>query len=105
MVAWCRRKDKNDVFQASPFQEAPSPPMTPEIFSACEHAIHVVTKDGTVLKAGRATLFILEHIGWGWFARFCSYPPLVWLVELDYWIFAHSRPFFALFLFRKEHDE
>ena len=79
--------------------------MTPDIFKACEQAVHVVTNDGRVLKAGRATLFVLERIGWGWFARLLSYPPLVWIVEIGYWIFAHSRPFFALVMFRRERDD
>ena len=105
MLAWARRKDTHSVFQSAPFQEAPTPPMTPDIYSACERAVHVVTSDGRVLKAGRATLFVLERIGWGWFARLLSYPPLVWLVEIGYWIFAHSRPFFSLFMFRGERDD
>ena len=79
--------------------------MTPDIYRACERAVHVVTNDGHVLKAGRATLFVLEHTGWGWFARLLSYPPLVWLVEIGYWIFAQCRPFIALFMFRREYDD
>ena len=105
MLAWSRRKDTHGVFQSAPFQEAPTPPMTPDIYSACERAVHVVTIEGRVLKAGRATLFVLERIGWGRFARLLSYPPLVWLVEIGYWIFAHSRKFFALFMFRRVSDD
>lgn len=105
MVAWFRRKDRHGAFQTAPFQEASTPPMTPEIYKACERAVHVVTNDGRVLKAGRATLFALEHIGWGWFARLLSHPALVWIVEGCYWVFARGRPFFALFMFRREGDD
>ena len=79
--------------------------MTPEMKVACERALHVVTTDGSVLKAGKATLFVLERIGWGGFAKMLSYPPFIWLVEVGYWIFARGRPFFALFMFRREYDD
>lgn len=76
--------------------------MTPALFAACEKAIHVITADGTILRAGRAALYILERIGWGKFARLLSLPPFVWFVEFGYAIVANNRPFFARFLFTKE---
>lgn len=75
--------------------------MTPELNEACARAIHVVRADGTRLRAGRATLFILEHVGWGWFARFLAWPPMIWFVELFYWLVARNRMFFSRFLFTK----
>jgi len=86
------------------YQDAPSPPMTPALYAACERAIHVLKPDGTLLRAGRATLFILEQIGWGWGARLLMVPPFVWAVELGYWIVSHNRSFFARFLFRREDE-
>jgi predicted DCC family thiol-disulfide oxidoreductase YuxK len=85
-----------------PYQEAPSPPMTPALHEACARAVHVVKSDGTLLRAGRATLFILEQIGWGWFARVLSWPPFIWIVELVYSLVANNRRFFSRFLFRDE---
>jgi predicted DCC family thiol-disulfide oxidoreductase YuxK len=85
-----------------PFQEAPSPPMTPELLASCETAIHVVTSNNRTLRAGRATLFILANIGYGWLARPLMLPPFVWLAELGYRIVAANRPFFARFLFKRE---
>jgi predicted DCC family thiol-disulfide oxidoreductase YuxK len=76
--------------------------MTPDLFAACEKAIHVVTTDGHILRAGRAALFILERIGWGWAARLLRLPPFLWFVEIGYRIVAANRPFFARFLFRGE---
>ena len=76
--------------------------MTPELAAACDRAVHVIRRDGTVLRAGRATLYILERIGWGVFARLLSYPPFVWLVEALYALVARNRQFAAGFLFRKE---
>lgn len=76
--------------------------MTPELYAACERAVHVLTADGRVLRAGRASLFVLDGIGYGWLARPLGLPPLVWLVELCYWIVARNRPFFARFLFTRE---
>lgn len=105
MAAWFRRRDKQGLFNTCPFQEAPSPPMSPELAEACERAMHVVTTDGRLLRAGRATMFLFEHTGCGWIAKVWSYPPMVWPVEVAYWIFARCRPFFALFLFRREYDD
>jgi len=100
-VTWFGRRDKAHQFTVVPYQEAPSPPMTPELYAACERAVHVVKPDGTILRAGRATLFILEHIGWGWVARLLMLPPFIWIVELGYAIVARHRDFFSNFLFRK----
>jgi len=85
-----------------PYQEAPSPPMTPALYEACKRAVHVIKSDGTVLRAGRASLFVLEQIGWGWAARLLMLPPFIWAVELGYALVARNRSFFARFLFTKE---
>lgn len=76
--------------------------MTPELRAACEKAVHVLTAEGRILRAGRAVLFILAGIGYGWLARPLMVPPFVWLVELGYRIVATHRPFFARFLFTRE---
>ena len=102
MAAWVRRKDTRHLLHLVPYQEAPSPPMTPALSAACEKAVHVLTAGGRTLRAGRAVLFVLEHIGWGWFARFLALPPFVWIVELAYAVVAGNRGFFGRFLFRNE---
>jgi len=99
---WIKRHDKRDLFYTIPNQEAPSPPMTPELLAACEHAVHVVKADGEILKAGRAVLFIFANIGFGWMARPLMLPPFVWLIEVIYRIVANNRPFFARFMFTRE---
>jgi hypothetical protein len=86
------------------YQDAPSPPMTPTLYAACERAIHVLQPDGTLLCAGRASMFILARIGWGWVARLLMLPPFIWAVELGYWIVAHNRAFFARVLFHNEDE-
>jgi len=102
-VAWVHRKDKNALFTSSPYQTTPAPPMTPALALACERAVHVITGEGKILRAGRAALFILERLGWGGFARLLTLPPFLWGVEAIYWIVARNRPFFAHFLFTREH--
>jgi predicted DCC family thiol-disulfide oxidoreductase YuxK len=76
--------------------------MTPALYAACARAIHVVKADGTVLRAGRAALFVLEELGWGWCARLLALPPFLWLVELGYALIAHHRAFFSRFMFRRQ---
>jgi hypothetical protein len=76
--------------------------MTPELRARCARAVHVLTADGRVLRAGRASLFLLERCGYKWSARLLSWPPLVWGVELGYYIVAKNRRLFGKFMFRRE---
>lgn len=77
--------------------------MTAELYKACRQAVHVITADGCIIKAGRAAMFVLEAIGYPrWLVRPFTWPPLVWLTELGYWLVANHRPFFSKFLFTRE---
>jgi predicted DCC family thiol-disulfide oxidoreductase YuxK len=77
--------------------------MTPSLYAACEQAVHVITVNGQVIKAGRAAMFILEEIGFPrWLVRPFTWPPLVWFTELGYRIVAGNRPFFSKFLFTRD---
>jgi hypothetical protein len=79
--------------------------MTEELHQRCMRAIHVVAPDVHTMRAGKAALFILEHCGYSRTARVLRIPPLIWFVELGYWIVARNRRFFTRFLFRKESKE
>jgi predicted DCC family thiol-disulfide oxidoreductase YuxK len=100
MVAWVKRRDTANRLRAVPYQEAPRPPMTEELARRCARAVHVLTPDGKVLSAGRASLCVLGLVGYPRLARLLAIPPLVWLVELGYWLVARNRRFFSRFLFR-----
>jgi len=77
--------------------------MTPQLYEACQRAVHVILAGGTIIKAGQAIIFILEEIGYShWLIRPLTWPPLIWFIELGYWIVANNRPFFSKFLFTKE---
>jgi predicted DCC family thiol-disulfide oxidoreductase YuxK len=76
--------------------------MTPALYAACARALHVVKADGTVLRAGRAFLFILDELGWRWRARLLALPPFVWFVELGYALVANYRAFFSRLMFRRK---
>ena len=95
------RRDTGHLFFAVPYQEAPSPPMTPELRAACARAFHVVTQDGRVLRAGRAALYILGRLGHPRWAGLLSVPPLLWAVELGYWLVARNRALFSRVFFRR----
>ncbi len=74
--------------------------MNPPLYEACQKAVHVITTKGRILKAGRASLFVLEELGYfPWLVRPFTWPPLVWLTELGYRIVANHRSFFGRFLF------
>ncbi len=103
MSVWVRRKDTQHEFETIAYQDAPRPPMTPELYEACKRAVHVIKADGEILRAGRATLFILERLRWGYgLPRLLRLPPFIPLVELGYAIVARNRSFFSRYLFRRE---
>ena len=106
VTVWVKRRDRRDEFEIVAYQDAPQPPMTPELYEACKRAVHVIKADGQLLRAGQATLFILERLGWGYglLPRMLRVPPFIWFIELGYKIVARNRSFFSLFLFpRDEH--
>lgn len=100
-VHWAERRDQGHAFRAVPYQQAPSPPMTPELRIACARAVHLLTSEGTVLRAGRACLWVLERTGHPLASRLLALPPLVWAVELGYWLVARNRRLASRLLFRR----
>ena len=103
-VGWVRSRDTRKRFADSPYQSAPTPPMTPELRAACENAVHVVKSNGEILRAARAALFVLGRIGYPVIARVLLTPPLIWFAEIGYRIVANHRDFFARFFFTREPD-
>ena len=75
--------------------------MSADLRERCARAGHVVTPDGAVLSAGRASLYVLGTIGWRRSAALLSAPPLVWLVELGYRFVARHRGTLGRWLFRR----
>jgi len=100
-VEWVQSRDTQRAILAMPYQEVPSPPMTPALRAACARAVHVITPDGQVLRAGRAVLDVLRRLGFPFWARLLSIPPLVWAVEVGYWLVARNRMLASRFLFRR----
>ena len=100
-VRWAERRDTGHTFQAVPYQQAPSPPMTPDLRRACACAVHLLTAEGEMLRAGRACLWVLQRIGYPVLARVLAVPPLVWAVELGYWLVARNRQLASRVLFRR----
>ncbi len=76
--------------------------MTPEISEACGLEIKIVFRDGTLLRAGRAALFLAGEIGWRRSSRFLSHPPMIWFVELGYALVARNRRLTGRIFFRKK---
>ncbi len=99
-IAWVKQRDSTDQIQAVPYQDAPRPPMTDKLAQRCERAVQVVTQEGDILSAGRACLYVLEKVGYPRLARLGRLPPLIWCVEIGYWLMARNRQFFSRWLFR-----
>ena len=98
LVDGIARRDRERRFDIVPYQQAAAPPMTPELAAACGKAVHVLTADGQLLRAGRASLFVLGETGHPWLAHLLGLPPFIWLVELGYLIVARNRSFFSRLL-------
>ena len=99
---WCQRKDAAGRLELISYQQAPSPPMTDALRAACADALHVVCSDGRVLRAGRAMLFAFGELGHPRLARLLGRRPLIWAVEIFYWLVARNRHLLSRFVFRGE---
>ena len=100
-VTWLLRQDHEARFLAVPFQELPSPPMTPALRRQAERAVQVLTPQGQQISGGRAVLYVLGQVGWHpWLVGFAGRWPIVWMVELGYWVVARNRQFFSRLMFR-----
>jgi predicted DCC family thiol-disulfide oxidoreductase YuxK len=91
IVSWIERHDVGGAFEAVPYQQAPAGRVGPDVRAASEKAVHVLTLDGRVLAAGRASLFVLRELGWRRTTRVLSLPPFAWAVELGYHVVSKYR--------------
>ena len=99
-VVWALRRDRAGLLAASPYQRVPWPPMHEALEAACSRAVHLRHPDGRLERAGRACLTVLGLAGYPRMARYLRLPPLVWGVELGYWLVARNRMLFSRLLFR-----
>jgi hypothetical protein len=81
-----------------PYQEAPDPPVDPELRRRAERAVHLLLPDGRRFRAGRACVEILARLGYRRTAAVLRLPPLIWLLEIGYWVVARTRPVYGRFL-------
>ena len=75
--------------------------MTPALARACDEAVHIVCPDGTLLRGGYGTLYVLRAVGWWWLTPL-MWPPFIWFVELGYAWVARNRVLMSRYLFRSE---
>ena len=100
-VAWALSRDWQGRLQVQPYQQVPWPPMDEALAAACRRAVHLCHPDGRWERAGRACLSVLELAGCQNMARLLRLPPLVWGVELGYWVVARNRGLFSRLVFRR----
>lgn len=91
LAAWVEARDRAGRLRVVAYQEAPSPPMTPELREACAQALHAVTPGGRVLRGGDATVFTLGALGWRELARVLWQRPLRDVVGFGYRLVARNR--------------
>jgi predicted DCC family thiol-disulfide oxidoreductase YuxK len=101
-VEWVQRRDaaREARFAFAPYQQSDDPRVDDRLRQACSRAVHVLTREGAVLRAGRASLYVLRRIGYRKTSAVLGVPPLRWLVELGYWIVARNRRLFSKIFFR-----
>jgi predicted DCC family thiol-disulfide oxidoreductase YuxK len=99
-VQWALQRDRAGLIAATPYQQAPAPPMDEALALACSRAVHLRHPGGRLERAGRACLTALELVGYRRTARLLRLWPLVWGVEAGYWLVARNRILFSKLLFR-----
>ena len=100
-VDWIVARDTTKRLLPTPYQQVPNPPMDSALATACERAVHLMHPDGRIERAGRACLTALELTGYApVLMRIMRVPPLIWLLEIGYWLTARNRSFFSRFFFR-----
>ena len=100
-VVWALRRDRAGLLVAQPYQQVPWPPMDEALAAACGRAVHLRHPDGRQERAGRACLRVLGLVGYPKTAACLRLPPLVWGVELWYWMVARNRMLFSRLMFRR----
>lgn len=91
-VDWLLARDRRGRLRAVPYQEAPDPPLTPELRTRAARSVLVIGPGGRARGAGRAVLAALREIGWmPPLVAIASRRPLIWLVEIGYRIVATNR--------------
>lgn len=83
--------DRHGRFEVVPYQDAPWPPMTQELYNACQRALHVRTPAGRLYRGGDAVIAILRGLGWRNFAHVLMLPGFRQLVHLGYRAVAANR--------------
>jgi predicted DCC family thiol-disulfide oxidoreductase YuxK len=101
-IAWFQARDHGERFIFVAYQQAPMPPLTPTLYAACAHSVHVIKATGEVLKEGAAVLYILEACGYPGLARLGQLPGVFTIVQWTYRLVARNRTFFSRFLFTRE---
>ena len=100
-VDWACARDTADVLLPVPYQQAPNPPMDHKMSAACARAVHLLHPNGQIERAARACLTVLRLIGYPpQLISLLRLPPLIWTLEIGYWLIARNRAFFSKILFR-----
>lgn len=100
-VHWLMLQDTAHRLHPVPYQELPTPPMSPALRQQAERAVQIITPQGQQISAGRAVLYALQVVGWRpGLVRLGQHRPLVWAVELGYRVVARNRSLFSRLLFR-----
>lgn len=91
--------DSGGRFTIIPYQEAPSPPMTPALRVQARIAVQVVTRDGVRFSGGRAVLFALCSVKFHpRLMQVLGHRPFIWAISAAYWFVARNRNLFNRFV-------
>ena len=93
--------DGSTVIPAAEGLQALGPAEALALHRACHDAVHVFKGDGELLRAGKASLFILTQTRWPRLGALAAHRPFIWFVELGYWILARNRMLFSRVMFKQ----
>lgn len=89
---WIEARNTKNTLTIIPYQQAPSPPMTPALRLQARQAVQVVTPDNRQFSGAAAILFALESVGWhAGVMRNLRRKPCLWAAQVGYRVVARYR--------------
>ncbi len=90
-AGWVRSRDRRGALRVAAYQDAPDPPLRPELRRRARDSVMVLAPGGEVLGGGRACVYVLGALGHERAAALLSLPPAAAAVEAAYRVVAANR--------------
>jgi len=90
-IEWVEKQKKTKAILPVPYQEVPSPLMTPLLTRQYQRSVQLILPAGRMLSGGGAVLGVLSILGWKKSYTIISLLPLSFIVEIVYRLISRNR--------------